>query len=102
MYGHGVVSVQESRGKKPFKLWDGRRSLRKGLVVGSLEELVVRGREKLGVSAAEPVRLVLECDGTQVDDSDYFRTLPANTVLLLLRPGERWLPAGVDVIRAGK
>lgn len=94
--------LQESRGKRPFKLWDGRRSVRKGLVVGSLEELVQRGRDKLGVSVGEPVRLVLESDGTQVEDAEYFRTLPANTVLLLLRPGERWLPAGVDVIRAGK
>lgn len=94
--------LQESRGKRPFKLWDGRRSVRKGLVVGSLEELVQRGRDKLGVSVGEPVRLVLESDGTQVEDAEYFRTLPANTILLLLRPGERWLPAGVDVIRAGK
>lgn len=93
--------MQESRGKRPFKLWDGRRSVRKGLVVGSLEELVQRGRDKLGVSVGEPVRLVLESDGTQVEDAEYFRTLPPNSILLLLRPGERWLPAGVDVIRAG-
>ncbi|XP_017780005.1 PREDICTED: uncharacterized protein LOC108565201 isoform X2 [Nicrophorus vespilloides] len=94
------MAREESRGKRPFKLWDGRRSVRKGLVVGSLEELVQRGRDKLGVSINEPVRLVLESDGTQVEDFEYFRTLPANTILLLLRPGERWLPAGVDVIRA--
>ncbi|XP_063921874.1 uncharacterized protein LOC135136499 isoform X1 [Zophobas morio] len=94
------MAREESRGKRPFKLWDGRRSVRKGLVVGSLDELVQRGRDKLGVSVGEPVRVVLESDGTQVEDAEYFRTLPANTVLLLLRPGERWLPAGVDVIRA--
>ncbi|XP_060527861.1 uncharacterized protein LOC132702954 isoform X2 [Cylas formicarius] len=94
------MAREDSRGKRPFKLWDGQRSVRKGLVVGSLEELVQRGRDKLGVGAVEPVRLVLECDGTQVEDTEYFRTLPANSVLLLLRPGERWLPAGVDVIRA--
>lgn len=52
--------------------------------------------------ASEPVRLVLECDGTQVEDGEYFRTLSNNTVLLLLRQGERWYPAGVDVIKAGK
>ncbi|XP_065174178.1 uncharacterized protein Drep2 isoform X4 [Atheta coriaria] len=94
------MAREESRGKRPFKLWDGRRSVRKGLVVGGLDELVQRGRDKLGVSIGEPVRLVLESDGTQVEDAEYFRTLPPNTILLLLRPGERWLPAGVDVIRA--
>lgn len=45
---------------------------------------------------------MLECDGTQVEDGEYFRTLANNTVLLLLRQGERWYPAGVDVIKAGK
>lgn len=49
----------------------------------------------------EPVRLVLEADGTQVEDGEYFRTLPNNTVILLLRQGERWYPTGVDVIRTG-
>lgn len=60
------------------------------------------GKDKLGVPASEPVRVVLECDGTQVEDGEYFRTLANNTVLLLLRQGERWYPTGVDVIKAGK
>lgn len=54
------------------------------------------------MGAGEPVRLVLESDGTQVEDGEYWRTLPPNTVLLLLRPGQRWLPTGADVIRAGQ
>lgn len=55
----------------------------------------------MGVPASEPVRLVLESDGTQVEDGEYFRTLANNTILLLLRQGERWYPTGVDVIKAG-
>ncbi|CAB3368665.1 Hypothetical predicted protein [Cloeon dipterum] len=92
----------EPRGviKRPFKLWDIWRNVRKALVVSTFEELVARGKEKLNVPPGEPVRLLLESDGTQIEDGDYFRTLPNNTVLLLLRPGERWHPAGVDVIRA--
>lgn len=64
--------------------------------------IFVTGKEKLSVAASEPVRLVLESDGTQVEDGDYWRTLPPNTVLLLLRQGERWYPTGVDVIKAGE
>ncbi|XP_063233031.1 uncharacterized protein LOC134536897 [Bacillus rossius redtenbacheri] len=94
------MAREEARGKRPFKIWDSWRNIRKGLVVSSFEELVVRGKEKLGILAAEPVRLVLEADGTQVEDGEYFRTLPNNTVLLVLRQGERWYPSGVDVIRA--
>lgn len=63
--------------------------------------IISLGKDKLGVPASEPVRLVLECDGTQVEDGEYFRTLANNTVLLLLRQGERWYPVGVDVIKAG-
>lgn len=59
------------------------------------------GKDKLGISASENVRVVLELDGTQVEDGEYFRTLPNNTVLLLLRPGDRWSPSGADVIIAG-
>jgi hypothetical protein len=35
---------QEARGKRPFKIWDSWRNVRKGLVVSSFEELVVRGK----------------------------------------------------------
>ncbi|XP_052737665.1 uncharacterized protein LOC112052738 isoform X2 [Bicyclus anynana] len=94
------MAREEVRGKRPFKIWDSSRNVRKGLVVTSFEELIHRGKEKLSVAAGEPVRLVLESDGTQVEDGDYWRTLPPNTVLLLLRPGERWYPTGVDVIKA--
>lgn len=64
--------------------------------------MIILGKDKLGIPASEPVRLVLESDGTQVEDGEYFRTLANNTILLLLRQGERWYPAGVDVIKAGE
>jgi len=38
-----VYLFQEARGKRPFKIWDSWRNVRKGLVVSSFEELVVRG-----------------------------------------------------------
>lgn len=39
--------LQESRGKRPFKVWDVRRSLRKSLVVNTLQELEIQGKYKL-------------------------------------------------------
>lgn len=59
------------------------------------------GKEKLGVPLNESVSFVLESDGTAVEDGEYFRTLANNTILILLRHGERWCPTGADVIRAG-
>ncbi|XP_050437964.1 uncharacterized protein LOC126844132 isoform X2 [Adelges cooleyi] len=90
----------ESRGKRPFKIWDGYRNTRKSLVASSLNELESRGKEKLNIGPAETVRLVLEADGTQIEDPDYFKTLPNNTTVLLLRDGESWSPAGVEAITA--
>lgn len=52
------------------------------------------------MGAGEAVRVVLEADGTQVEEGEYWRHLPANTVLLLLRHKERWAPAGLDVLAA--
>jgi hypothetical protein len=45
--------------------------------------------------------LVLETDGTQIEDPEYFKTLPNNTTVLLLRNDEYWYPAGVDAIKTG-
>ncbi|XP_034185484.1 DNA fragmentation factor-related protein 2 isoform X1 [Osmia lignaria lignaria] len=94
------MAREELRSKRPFKIWDSWRNVRKGLVVSNFEELIHRGKEKLGVPQNENVSLVLESDGTQVEDGEYFKTLANNTILLLLRHGERWFPTGVDIIRA--
>ncbi|XP_046412860.1 uncharacterized protein LOC124176076 isoform X1 [Neodiprion fabricii] len=94
------MPAEELRSKRPFKIWDSWRNVRKGLVVSNFEELLHRGKEKLGVPQNEKVSLVLESDGTQVEDGEYFKTLANNTILLLLRHGERWCPTGVDIIRA--
>jgi hypothetical protein len=63
--------------------------------------LLFIGKEKLGIPVNENVSLVLESDGTQIDDVEYFKTLTNNTILLILRNGESWCPTGVDIIRAG-
>ncbi|XP_047737892.1 ras-interacting protein RIP3 isoform X1 [Hyalella azteca] len=88
----------EGRGKRPYKVWDSGRTVRKGIVVSTFTELVEKGREKLELGDVR-VRVVLEADGTHVDDAEYFSSLPENTVFLLLRQGEHWYPAGVEAIR---
>ncbi|XP_053653984.1 uncharacterized protein Drep2 isoform X5 [Cherax quadricarinatus] len=88
------------KGKRPYKVWDSGRQVRKGLVVASFNELIEKGREKLELGEVR-IKVVLEADGTQVEDPEYFCTLPENTVFLLLRQGEHWYPAGVEVLRQG-
>jgi hypothetical protein len=56
----------------------------------------------MGLSNVEPVRVVLETDGTEVDDREYFQTLPENSIFLFLRSGEIWRPEGTDAVRSGQ
>ncbi|KAK7067062.1 hypothetical protein SK128_022422 [Halocaridina rubra] len=91
-------SHSKGKGKRPYKVWDSGRQIRKGLVVSSFNELIEKGREKLELGEVR-IKVVLEADGTQVEDAEYFGTLPENTVFLLLRQGEHWYPAGVEVLR---
>ncbi|XP_050061527.1 integrator complex subunit 3 homolog isoform X1 [Aphis gossypii] len=93
------MAREESRGKRPFKIWDGFRNIRKSLLASSLKDLEIRGKEKLNIAPNESVRLVLETDGTQIEDPEYFKTLPNNTTVLLLRNDEYWYPAEVDAIK---
>lgn len=92
------MSSHSHGGRRPVKVWNANRNVRKALVVGTYDEFLRKGRDKLCVSVGEPVRIVLESDGTQVEDGEYFQTLPENTIFIVLRPGEAWAPAGEDIV----
>lgn len=47
--------------------------------------------------------LIQRCDLLfQVDDGEYFQTLPENSIFMFLRTGESWHPTGSDSIKAGE
>uniref|UniRef100_A0A1B6DRX3 CIDE-N domain-containing protein n=1 Tax=Clastoptera arizonana TaxID=38151 RepID=A0A1B6DRX3_9HEMI len=76
----------------PFKVVDSSRERRFGVVASSLQDFVIRAKEKLGMVGG--VKVVLEQDGTEVDEEEYFITLERNTSLMLLGQQEKWLPPG--------
>ncbi|KAI4457709.1 cell death activator cide [Holotrichia oblita] len=76
---------------KPFKITDFTREHRKGVVAASLEDLTLKIREKLGVHG--DVIIVLEGDGTEIDDDEYFATLDPHTNLMVLTENQKWQPA---------
>ncbi|KAJ9591877.1 hypothetical protein L9F63_001600, partial [Diploptera punctata] len=78
----------------PFKVVDLTREKRKGVVAGTLQDLISRARDKMGLSKDIPVKIVLEQDGTEVDDDEYFSTMERNTTLMILINDQRWLPPG--------
>lgn len=77
---------------KPFKITDVARENRKGVVATSLEDLTSKVAEKLGITG--DITVVLEVDGTEIDDEEYFATLEPHTNLMILQGHQKWqLPA---------
>ncbi|CAN9515583.1 unnamed protein product [Ophioblennius macclurei] len=79
--------------RKPCKVCNFSRQQSYGLVVPTLDELKQKGCEFLGYNPRDPVTLVLENDGTIVEDESYFLCLPTNTKFMLLQEKEKWSPA---------
>uniref|UniRef100_A0AAV2LY09 CIDE-N domain-containing protein n=1 Tax=Knipowitschia caucasica TaxID=637954 RepID=A0AAV2LY09_KNICA len=77
---------------KPCKVFNYTRQKSYGLAVPSIDELKIKGRESLGLSPSSPVTVVLEDDGTIVEDQAYFMCLPLNTKFMLLTEKETWSP----------
>lgn len=53
---------------------------------------LLAGCEFLGFTSNDPVKVVLEDDGTIVEDEAYFLCLPSNTKFMLLHEKETWSP----------
>lgn len=86
---------------KPHKVWSCDRQTRKCVVASSLDELRTKGAAKLGYNNPFDLKIVLEIDGTEVEDENYFQRAERDTVFLMLQPNEKWLPPGVEALRAG-
>uniref|UniRef100_A0A674N6U5 Cell death inducing DFFA like effector b n=1 Tax=Takifugu rubripes TaxID=31033 RepID=A0A674N6U5_TAKRU len=102
--------------QRPFRVCCHSRETRKGITAGTLEDwlhtdkmlieqcdLWVCHALLLSLSAVS-MSLVCEEDGTEVDSDDFLMTLPDNTMLMALQPGETWRPQPVphDRPRTGK
>ncbi|XP_037540175.1 DNA fragmentation factor subunit alpha [Nematolebias whitei] len=78
---------------KACKVCNFTRQTSYGVVAPSLDELKRKGCEFLGFSPSDTVMVVLENDGTIVEDQTYFLCLPPNTKFMLLHNKETWAPS---------
>ncbi|XP_029446829.1 cell death activator CIDE-A isoform X2 [Rhinatrema bivittatum] len=78
---------------RPFRVSNRDRSSRKGVVAGTLKELIDKAINTLVITAGL-VTLVLEEDGTVVDTEEFFQSLESNTHFLLLEEGQKWTQEG--------
>ncbi|KAM6450447.1 lipid transferase CIDEB [Liasis olivaceus] len=74
--------------QRPFRVCNHNRNVRKGLMAGTLEELLDKAKETLLLSGM--VFLVLEEDGTLVETEEFFQVLDDNTALMVLEKGQKW------------
>ncbi|KAK7096160.1 hypothetical protein V1264_005492 [Littorina saxatilis] len=86
-----VTSADESdtdkRVGKLYKIWDYTRTRKQFVFADGLEELVQKGAEKLKLSG--PITVVLEEDGTEIDNDAVLRAC-AGMVFLLLEQNQVW------------
>ncbi|XP_075441504.1 lipid transferase CIDEA [Ascaphus truei] len=75
--------------QRPFRVSDRDRSQRKGIVAGTLKELIEKAINTFLLTTGL-VYLVLEEDGTVVDTEAFFQSLEDNTQFLLLEEGQKW------------
>ncbi|XP_041063327.1 DNA fragmentation factor subunit alpha [Carcharodon carcharias] len=86
--------------KFPCKICGSSRLRTFGVVATSLEDLIAKGKEKLGLDkfdAQQAYTIVLEDDGTIVEDEDYFMCLPANTTFMILNASQKWTPVDEEI-----
>ncbi|CAL4098182.1 unnamed protein product [Meganyctiphanes norvegica] len=82
--------------KKPVRVWSKDREKRYGVVAESLIQLKEKGANKLGLPIDCDIRVVLEDDGTVVDDA-YFDILKPDMRVILLSGDEVWEPAPLQI-----
>uniref|UniRef100_A0A2H8TSM0 Cell death activator CIDE-B n=1 Tax=Melanaphis sacchari TaxID=742174 RepID=A0A2H8TSM0_9HEMI len=75
---------------KPYKIIDSKREHKIGIVATSLSDFMTKAQQKFDIS--ETIKVVLESDGTEIDEEDYFDTLENNTLIMILRPDQKWSP----------
>uniref|UniRef100_A0A6J0U6Y3 Lipid transferase CIDEC n=1 Tax=Pogona vitticeps TaxID=103695 RepID=A0A6J0U6Y3_9SAUR len=85
------VSASPAPHARPYRVSNWDRTLRKGIVAESLEDLQEKARSALLLVGN--ISLVLDEDGTGVETEEFFQTLEDGTVLVVLTKGQTWRPA---------
>jgi len=86
------LCVGSVEGRKTVIVTDKYRSEERLVTAGSLEECIKIGKNLLGICEDQDVYAVLEDDGTEVDEEEYFQMLPEKSLLMVLAGEEIWSP----------
>ena len=78
--------------KKSCVIWNSKREKKITMTVSTFQELVEKGIQKLDLKGKK-ITVVLEEDGTEVDEDDYFSFLPDDTSFMFLEESVKWTSA---------
>lgn len=79
----------EDENNRPYKVKDVNRTICKGIVGATLEEVKAKSAERFEKPDLPTIHL--DSDGTEIDDEEYFQTLEPNTELVAVFSGEHWI-----------
>lgn len=71
-----------------MQIKDVSRTVKKAMMASSLEEMRQKAQSKF--EREELPKILLDLDGTEIDEDEYFQTLEAGTELMAVFPGEQW------------
>ncbi|XP_055691718.1 DNA fragmentation factor subunit alpha isoform X1 [Lutzomyia longipalpis] len=86
-----TIPAVETDNRKPYKVKDVTRNIKKAVVAATLEEVKAKAAEKFGQPADTLPTIHLDSDGTEIDDEEYFQTLEPNAELIAVFSGEQWM-----------
>ncbi|XP_056416741.1 lipid transferase CIDEB isoform X2 [Hyla sarda] len=76
--------------QRPFRVCSHDRSVRKGVIAGTLRELIAKAMDALFLTGI--VTLVLEDDGTVLETEEFLETIEDGSVVMVLEKGQKWMP----------
>ncbi|GAB1598371.1 DNA fragmentation factor subunit alpha-like [Argonauta hians] len=87
---------------KHYKVWNSEHNIQKDVTAENLQDLLYKVTVEFDIGSAD-IKLVLEEDGTEVDDEDYFKFISSGTIFQILSQFQIWkpLPSGGNDVYDG-
>jgi len=86
------ISSQSQKISKSFKVHDRLKTMKKMVVTSGVEDLILKGKQKFRYAESQEVRIVLEEDGTEIDDDESLLDLDRHTLLVLIYAQDSYTP----------
>jgi len=78
------ISSQSQKISKSFKVYDRLKTMKKLVVTSGVKDLILKGKQKFSYPESQKVKIILEEDGTEIDDDESLLYLEQNTLLMLI------------------